>query len=427
MSLLAGHFARAAETVPVIVKVSTEPKEDGEALVGSRVRVIIDVLGRDGWANVPTLPMLEIPGAIVYEPDGQSTRLNDNVRGKSYSGQRNEWWVYPQRAGKLAIPAMEIAVAIQTFDPKDDAKPVSTTTQAIALDVVAPPGFDDKDKDVLVTTGLSVQQSWNGDAESMKVGDGITRTITRTIQSATPLVLTPIVFADVNGVAFYAKQPETSVKSDRGELTGTRTDSITYVFGRKGEISLPPIDVTWFDTNTHRRQTKTLDGVTISVADVPLQSASVPIQDQGRWRLREIGYLFLPCLAIACFFLLGRNWIKARWSTREESEAFAFRRLRKALMSGQVSASTTALQAWIDSVHPSTYLTFEQFFAAYGPSSAETGLDSLYRAIDTGQPEPDFQTLLDAVQRARANAQEKLPKRTKSALPPLNPTAASVR
>ena len=425
-----GVVARADDAAPVIVKVSTVPESTEDLIVGSRVRLIVDVLGRDGWANVPTLPTVDVPGAIVFLPDGQSTRLNDTNDGESYSGQRNEWWVYPRRIGELVIPAIEFDVAIQTFDPKKDSITISKATDTITLNVVAPTGFDSAAQDIVVTSDLSIAQAWQGDVDKVKVGDGITRTITRTIQGSPPLVLPPIEFASVDGATQYVKQPTTQIQSERGEVTGTRIDSVTYVFKRSGEVALPPIELAWFDTETNKRRTDTQDGLVLSVASVPVVSSGMRSGDQqGRSLAVVVGLLMLPILTIsAC--VASRHRLLAWWERRKYSERIVYRQLRRAMSSGDVSKSVRTLRQWISTQHPRTPMTCEQFFQSHLPDDTTTGLDRLYDAIDAGENRTDLSMLFRAVDRARSDAQSQIASSKDSiwngrVLMPLNPVPRS--
>ena len=59
--VLLGGSSEAAEDV--VLRISTEPQQ---AWVGQRVRLNIEVLGADGWAQIPDLPTVEVPGAYLY-------------------------------------------------------------------------------------------------------------------------------------------------------------------------------------------------------------------------------------------------------------------------------------------------------------------------------------------------------------------------
>ena len=63
----------------VVLRASIDPKEG--IWVGQQVRLLIDVLGRDGWAQIRKFHSFEVPGAIVLQVDSQGTRLTDPVSG----------------------------------------------------------------------------------------------------------------------------------------------------------------------------------------------------------------------------------------------------------------------------------------------------------------------------------------------------------
>src|SRR5262245_61624158 len=93
----------------VILRASIEPKVG--IWVGQQVRLLIDVLGRDGWAQIRKFHPFEVPGAIVLQVDSQGTRLTDTVSGATWTGQHYEWLVFPQRAGAVTIPPIVVDVA----------------------------------------------------------------------------------------------------------------------------------------------------------------------------------------------------------------------------------------------------------------------------------------------------------------------------
>ena len=96
----------------VVLRASIEPKAG--IWVGQQVRLLIDVLGRDGWAQIRKFHPFEVSGASVLQVESQGTRLTDTVSGATWTGQHYEWLVFPQRAGAIAIPP--IVVDVETKD-----------------------------------------------------------------------------------------------------------------------------------------------------------------------------------------------------------------------------------------------------------------------------------------------------------------------
>ena len=68
------------------------------------------------------------------------------------------------------------------------------------------------------------------------------------------MLLPPITFAAVDGLALYPAQPSLQDKTDgrTDALTATRTDSATYMLQRPGDYALPAIDVRWWNAGEGR-------------------------------------------------------------------------------------------------------------------------------------------------------------------------------
>ena len=96
----------------VILRASIEPQTG--IWVGQQVRLLIDVLARDGWAQIRKFHPFEVSGASVLQVESQGTRLTDTVSGTTWTGQHYAWLVFPQRAGAIAIPP--IVVDVETKD-----------------------------------------------------------------------------------------------------------------------------------------------------------------------------------------------------------------------------------------------------------------------------------------------------------------------
>jgi BatD DUF11 like domain len=114
LCLVLAPSLRAADE-GVVLRAAIEPKAD--IWVGQQVRLLIDVLARDGWAQIHKFHPFEVPGASVLRVESQGTRLTDTISGATWTGQHYEWLVFPQRAGAITIPP--IVVDVETKDLAD--------------------------------------------------------------------------------------------------------------------------------------------------------------------------------------------------------------------------------------------------------------------------------------------------------------------
>lgn len=245
---LAPSWSAAAEGV--ILRASIEPRAD--IWVGQQVRLLIDVLGRDGWAQIHKFHLFEVSGASVLQVESQGTRLTDTVSGTTWTGQHYEWLVFPQRAGAITIPPIVVDVetkdlATQAVTPVPDQK-----TPALVFQAALPPGATQK-CGLISTTRLEVGQTLEPSTAAFKVGDALKRSVSLRAAAISGMAFEPVQYAPVSGIGIYPSAPVVQDAVDRGSLVeGRRTESVTYVFEREGNYVLPDVTVTWWDLEEKR-------------------------------------------------------------------------------------------------------------------------------------------------------------------------------
>jgi len=390
-----------------LVRVSTDIEPDSSVQVGQRVRLILDVLSQDGWANVKTMPELELAGTVVYLPSGQSVRLNETVQGKAFSGQRNEWWLYPQRPGKYQVPSLKVNVLVNTYDANSDPTVHEMTTEPVAYPVVHPSGLDGKNG-VVASDQFSAEQTWSpkasqGKALQIQVGDGVTRQVVRTIGGAPALVLPEIAFADVPGTTTYEKDPQTKESNQRGSLTSTRTDRATYVFHQAGKVTLPAIVLRWWNTKTQAIESVTLEGQSVEVSPTTRQEQQSPDSQDGRGTGMDFGQPASWVIAggLATCFACVLGWWNIRTTAKVDTESNRYRDFIRVSKSGETLATLQAFFHWASSLQTSTNAdSLEEFFLAHGCEDTQP-LQDLYQAMDRGDKRFDATRLVEFSRQAR--------------------------
>ncbi len=392
----------------VFVRASIEPRED--IVVGQRVLYRLDVLGQDGWASLPQLPPIELSGALVYSPRSQSVRLSETIEGESYSGQRYEMWIYPQRAGRIEIPSVVVNASIRTFGVNSEANTKQLQTKSIEFEVGMPRGVTDG-TNLVCTTQFNARQSWHPEQLAAQVGDGIERVVTRTIVDVPGMVLTPLRRTELPGIRVYPKQPSIDDSINRGELTGRRTESVTYVFEQPGETELPELVFTWWDIDSKQLREERLPGLTLSVTPNPntAQAATDVVTTESESRTTVPGILVVVAVvALLCGLCVRhRRSILAKWrqwlASYRASEWSKFRRFVRAASANDPRATLRMLMRWLDYIE-----TGEQpaqlvaFLDRYGDLESRQAAEELVLAAQapTGIPW-DGRRLITEVDRAR--------------------------
>jgi len=355
MTLLGARAALAADAV--VLRLTLEPSQG--ILVGQQVRINLDLLGRDGWASLATPPRLELAGAWLMRIESQGTRLSETIDGDSYSGQRYQWLLFPQRAGAFKLPPLSVEVAVKDFAANGDAAALTLTTPALQFTATAPPGTQDI-AGLITTSELSASQQWQPDSDALSTGNGIRRQITLRAAGIAAMAFSPLTHADIDGVALYPGEPQVQDRVNRGTLeSGERIDTITYVPEHAGSYQLPDITIRWWDPDSQQLRQQTLPGRSLSVSAVAATDGTTTVRSTSAagtgWR--PLGIALVLAVLVSAAALLAWGWGrygKARWVQRQQrrqhSEAAVFQRFVDAANSADVVDTTNALMPWLDRI-----------------------------------------------------------------------------
>ncbi len=218
------------------------------------------------------------------------------------------------------------------------------------------------------------------------------------------MAMLDLAFPAPPGVRVYVEPPQIDDRVERGDLTGRRTDRVTYVFERGGSFPLDAVAQTWWDLEGGRLRQASGQGATASVAAV-----TVPRQPGERLEL----WLFVATTAAGLIALIWWAWPQlraaraARQARWEASEPKAFRDLQAACRHGDVRAVYRAFAAW------------RQRIASPLPASFAEEVEA---GVFAGAPWTTEQALSFAarLERVRTTGQDLA---ARPALPPLNPAS----
>ena len=421
-------FAQANAQQPVVVRASLTPKEN--IWVGQRVTLQVDVLGRSGWAQIKQVRDFEISGALVLRVETQGTRIQETLDGEPYSGQRYELLVFPKRAGTIQVPAVPVEVEIKSWGADAKSSVERVNTPALQFQANLPPGAQ-KESELISTTEFKAWQQWEPETEQVKVGDSLKRVLAFEASDVPGSAFAPLAYDPVDGVAVYPTQPLVSDRTDRGTLTGSRKESVTYVFQEPGKAKIPDVAVTWWDITNKELKRETLQGRTLIVAPNPAAqtSAASRVQDKrsatGKWWWSIPILAFLAALTWTCRHRLQTRWRYWR-QERQESEVAFFHQCLKRARSNDAKATFNALMRWLDCMHQGRESPrLDTFLDQYGDNTARQEVSALIRAATSVERLTwNGGGISKAFQKARSRwltAEQNLGA-TRSVLPALNPT-----
>lgn len=149
------------------VLVRTELKPD-TVWVGQQATLTMTVLGLNGWAQIPDLSTIEIPGCYVIPMGDNRTRVQETINGNGYTGQQYTLKVYPQRSGVIEIPSFILQAELKTWGYNAKAEQHTLQTESQSFHAQLPKGADPS-LPLIVTTDFSVAQEWEPEQSDFTV------------------------------------------------------------------------------------------------------------------------------------------------------------------------------------------------------------------------------------------------------------------
>jgi hypothetical protein len=375
-----------------IVRVHIDPPR---VIVGQPATLQVDVLAPNYMTSPPQLPAFQLRNAVTRQL--QSVNINEQNDGIGYAGVRFEFAIYPLEAGAFALAEQKLTIKYAAEPPATRevvAVMPGTEFQAFIPDAAA--GL----QPFLSATRLTAEQAVQRCSEQLKAGDAVTRIVTVKAEGTPAMLLPPVSFPAIDGLAVYAAQPSLEDKTEgRSDTTSaSRVDSATYMLERPGNFVLPAIDLRWWNSGKGQIETVHLDAIELSVAANPEVKGGAAAND-GATR-RSFDRLFdlvsdhwlLALIAIAALTMLG--WFAPRLAKtaalhhrqrREawlQSESCFFGRFRHAAQRGDARATYFALLDWLRRVEPAAPLhDLEQFKIAARDPALDREIGALERTL----------------------------------------------
>lgn len=426
--------AQTADPGPQL-RVEARMAQPGDLMVGATGTLQIDVLTSTWFTQPPTLPTLNIPGALVSGPSGEASLIRSTIDGVAYSGLRFAYLVSPAAAGPLHVPAISVSAQVGQASA-----PLTARTRPLDLRAAGPPGA--VAGLALAATSLQAAQQIEYSAQTPAVGDHVRRTITVRAQGAQAMLIPPPALPPVPGLKLYPSEPELTPLTDGrgGFLGGQRVDRYDYVIQRAGTFELPALEIRWWNLGTGKEErlglpARRFEAKGGSAYQAPF-SVEQDLRDMGRQVQVRVpgGWLALAGAVLILGFGLWLGmpqlrrfgaWLQTRAQDRRSrwraSEPYAALALRRELTRPQHRLD--ALYRWLRRSQNAPSLA--QATEGLAPGLRQAGVNALR---DCYGQEPDYARGLRALRDAfphwrralRARAAPRAPYR----LLPLNPRSS---
>lgn len=208
----------------------------------------------------------EIPDAIIQQISEE--RFNKRINGKNYSIIEIKFALFGQSVGKLKIPSQRFT-AFETSNSGfggffSRGNRVIRLTEEKTVDIAPIPAHLSASR-WIPSSQVRIEQSWSDNSNTLTAGEPITRTITISALGLSAAQIQPLPSLQNNQLKLYPDQPTLEDKQTNRGILGVRTESVAIVPNQAGQITIPAIEIEWWDTVNNRMQTSRLPSKTFNV------------------------------------------------------------------------------------------------------------------------------------------------------------------
>ena len=417
-------FSVFAQDKDVKADVAISVQQDQETWAGQQVTVNLDLKSTGFSFSNSHFNLPEVSGAFLMQTDTTTIKFSENIDGETWQVIRYPLALYPQKAGQLEIPSITVRFTTSAgFGSTERA--FEFQTEPLQLSVKLPPGV--KDGELLITTtSFELDHDWQPESGAAKTGDAFTLTVRRRADEISAMLLPPLPVYRTEGLAAYPQPPEVNDKTNRGDLTGERIDSIIWMAEKPGSYVIPGIRFQWWDPNSRELKQQIIPGLNLDILPSPTDETSADkIDKPGESDSDYLWFLIVLFATFASAFL----WFRFKPSTEQhnvETEKSTFVILQKACKNNQPGQTHSALHAWLKWSSPalssnSKIVTLSEFARTCDDAQLSVELDHLQEALISSDNNWQGNNLLNSLQRIRRKISKQESVQFIAHLAPLNP------
>jgi len=288
------------------------------------------------------------------------------LNGRAYNVVERIFAVFPQESGEVQISPARFEARVLRDGRITGRKVFESEPQTITVNPVPPPPVDYPNAAWLPAKDLRLSEVWSREPGELRAGEPISRHITVSalgqLETQIPVIEPPV----ADGVRIYPDKPSLNRTMESRGIRGERTDRYAMIGITAGEVTLPGLDLPWWDIDAGEWRVASLPAVSINILpDVDQITVEPHLEPAVGDELRDaeaapiVGALPWQLIAETLAAVLALTWFSWWWSSRprrEEREpppvplhkqqARHLKAARKAALAGDAPGVRQALLDW---------------------------------------------------------------------------------
>ena len=192
-----------------------------------------------------------------------------NVNGTQYQVITRDYLAFPQRSGLLTIPPQSIQAMINTSTGR---RMIKVQSEPLNLQVTPIPASYTGET-WLPSKKVTVATTLNKTNDAPRVGDTLIWTIDINAEGALPEQIPTPDFNSTRNYKLYPKPPKFDNQKTADGVTGSQSITVEVVPTEEGSLTLPDINITYWDTETRSISTASTSTKAIEIAPLPSSSS----------------------------------------------------------------------------------------------------------------------------------------------------------
>ena len=285
--------------------VNTRLQPDTNIVPGQKLALVLEVSTNRWFTGGTRIIPPEVPGLVILQTESFASNASEQRDGESWVVQRWTLDVYPQREGQFVLPPVDLEVKVNDAQAGN----LSGRIQApgLSFTVTTPAALVQADFWVAAPE-FNISQRFDRDLDGLVVGDAIEREIRFQASDVMAMMLPSFEPELLDGLKAYPLPPQLDEQNDRGELTATRVESISYIVQAAGSYTLPAREFLWWNTRSGELELLELPAVSIQVS----AASSAKAGYSTIWLGLAITTLVLLSI-IAVLWVLRRQLARLPW------------------------------------------------------------------------------------------------------------------
>ncbi|NIL95165.1 MAG: hypothetical protein GTO71_12190 [Woeseiaceae bacterium] len=244
-----------------------------QAQVLLTVKIYRSVATRQPALRDPTVSGVE----VLSELAGDDRSYEAIIDGTPYNVVERVYALYPQEHGTIDISPARFEARVLRDGRITGRKVFESDSQIVAVLPIPPLPDEFPNAAWLPARDLQLSEDWSRDASEVRAGEPLTRHVTISALGQLETQIPALDPPEVDGINVYPDKPDLSRSIEAGGIRGVRKDQHAMIGVAAGTVTLPAIEVPWWNTVAGEWQVARLAERSITI--LPTGEAPAPLPE----------------------------------------------------------------------------------------------------------------------------------------------------